>query len=169
MEVAHEFEDSKNRQLDLYQRQLRRSREQLEEKETQFTQLAAELEFQKNQADKAATDRHQETDDNLALTREVVVLKMQLADAIEAALLAQALYKHRRKPGDEDEDEVFAEPTMPADVLTTKEFKQLAGSGDEAGLRTVLSPLCVRQVSSSHSQDSAVAQIRPPRVAYQSF
>jgi hypothetical protein len=84
----------------------------------------------------------------------VVVLKMQLADAIEAALLAQALYKHRRKPSDEDddEDEVFAEPTMPADVLTTKEFKQLAGSGDEAGLRTVLSPLCVRQVNSSHLQ-----------------
>ena len=71
MEVAHEFEDSKNRQLDLYQRQLRRSREQLQEKETQAAELAAELAFQKNQADKAATDRHQETDDNLALTREV--------------------------------------------------------------------------------------------------
>jgi hypothetical protein len=50
-EVAKEFEDQKFRQLDLYQRQLRKARDALQDKELELAEKARELEDAKLRAE----------------------------------------------------------------------------------------------------------------------
>lgn len=83
VDIAREFEETKSRQLELYQRQLRRAREQLQERDTELADKIEELEYTKHNAEEAEASRAIEADNALMLTREVIALKFQLADAFE--------------------------------------------------------------------------------------
>ena len=138
-EVAKEFEDQKYRQLDLYQRQLRKAREQLQERDDDLAACRAELEDVRALAEDAEMQRSADSRNVVELTREVIALKFELAAAIEAA----ANNAKVARPASA-EDPVFEEPEMPTDVMSFDSFRNSVAQGREDIVRMVLSPECRR-------------------------
>ena len=101
-EVAKEFEDQKFRQLDLYQRQLRKARDALQDKEQELAETARELEDAKKAAEDAEAQCAAESQGSVEMTREIIALKFELAAAIEMGrrnARSAAQYSARHKSG----------------------------------------------------------------------
>ena len=73
-EVAKEFEDQKFRQLDLYQRQLRKARDALHDKEVEVAEKVRELEDAKVRAEDAEAQCAAESQGSVDMTREIIAM-----------------------------------------------------------------------------------------------
>eukprot|EP01046_Picozoa_sp_COSAG06_P016164 COSAG06_NODE_1061_length_10874_cov_7.752390_10_plen_1037_part_00 len=140
-EVAKEFEDQKFRQLDLYQRQLRKARDALQDKELELAEKARELEDAKLRAEDAEAQCAAESQGSVEMTREIIALKFELAAAIE---LGRRNARAATRPDSTAKEPVFEEPSMPADVMTAETFRRWVAQGEVSVLRGVLEPECRR-------------------------
>lgn len=140
-EVAKEFEDQKFRQLDLYQRQLRKARDALQDKELELAEKARELEDARIRAEDAEAQCAAESQGCVEMTREIIALKFELAAAIE---VARRNARNATRPESSVEESVFEEPSMPPDVMTAETFRSWVSQGETSVLRGVLEPECRR-------------------------
>ena len=141
IEVAKEYEDTKFRQLDLYQRQLRKARDSLAEKERLLAESAAELDDARARAEQAEAKCAAESRGSVEMTREIIALKFELGAALEA------LRDSRQASAGAGADEEGApppEPAMPADVMTAEAFRGWVAQEEVSVLRSVLQPECRR-------------------------
>eukprot|EP01043_Picozoa_sp_COSAG02_P049277 COSAG02_NODE_4931_length_4820_cov_2.612794_2_plen_1015_part_00 len=140
-DVAKEFEDQKFRQLDLYQRQLRKARDALQDKELELAEKARELEDAKIRAEDAEAQCAAESQGSVEMTREIIALKFELAAAIE---MGRRNARKAARPDSTTEEPVFEEPSMPPDVMTAETFRRWVSQGETSVLRGVLEPECRR-------------------------